>query len=79
MDSNHYKHIICTGQAVIIAYVLMSINCPIEIIVGGAVAVSLEYKDYAHGGKFDWQDIIASMIGVIIVLTIRLILQYVIG
>ena len=41
--------------------------------------VSLEYKDYAHGGKFDWQDIIASMIGAIIVLIIRLSLEYVIG
>ena len=57
----------------------MLLKCPIEIIVGGAVAVSLEYKDYAHGGKFDWQDIIASMIGAIIVLIIRLSLEYVIG
>ena len=31
-------------------------------------------NDYAHGGKFDWQDIIASMIGAIMFLTIRLIL-----
>lgn len=77
-ESNHYKHIICVGVVAIIAYIMQLLNYPIEIIVGGAIAVSLEYKDYAHGGKFDWQDIIASMIGAIIVLTIRLILQYVI-
>ena len=58
---------------------MMLLKCPIEIIVGGAIAVSLEYKDYVHGGKFDWQDIIASMIGAIIVLIIRLSLEYVIG
>ena len=79
IDSNHYKHIICVGLVAIIAYIMMLLKCPIEIIVGGAVAVSLEYKDYAHGGKFDWQDIIASMIGAIIILIIRLSLEYVIG
>ena len=78
-ESNHYKHIICVGIVVIIAYIIQLLNCPIEIIVGGAVAVSLEYKDYAHGGKFDWQDIIASMIGAIIVLIIKLSLEYVIS
>ena len=76
--SLEYKHIICIGVVAIIAYIMQLLNYPIEIIVGGVIAVSLEYKDYAHGGKFDWQDIIASMIGAIIVLTIRLILQYVI-
>lgn len=70
-ESNHYKHIICVGVVAIIAYIMQLLNCPIEIIVGGVAAVSLEYKDYAHGGKFDWQDIIASMIGAIIVLIIR--------
>lgn len=79
ISSNHYKHIICVGLVVIIAYLMMLLKCPIEIIVGGAVAVSLEYKDYAYRGKFDWQDIIASMIGAIIVLIIRLLLEYVIG
>ena len=67
------------GLVAIIAYILMLLKCPIEIIVGGAVAISLEYKDYAYGGKFDWQDIIASMIGAVIVLIIRLSLEYVIG
>ena len=79
MDSNHYKHIICVGLVAIRAYIMMLLKCPIETIVGGAVAVSLEYKDYAYGEKFDWQDIIASMIGAIIVLIIRLSLEYVIG
>ena len=79
INSNHYKHIICVGLVAIIAYIMMSLKCPIEIIVGGAVAVSLEYKDYVHVGKFDWQDIIASMVGAIIVLIIRLSLEYVIG
>ena len=79
MDSNHYKHIICVGLVAIIAYIMMLLKCPIEIIVPAVVAVSLEYKDNAHRVKFDWQDIIASMIGAIIVLIIRLLLEYVIG
>ena len=33
------------------------------IVFTAGVAVGMEYKDWKNGGKFDWLDIAATMIG----------------
>ena len=33
------------------------------IVFTAGVAVGMEYKDWKNGGKFDWLDIVATMIG----------------
>lgn len=51
VNSNRYKHII--GGAVI-GFCADSTYC--AAYAGGGIAAALEFKDRAHGGKWDWID-----------------------
>lgn len=57
-DSNHYKHLI---GGFILGLLSNSIYC--AILTGSSVAAALEYKDKLWGGKFDWIDLIITLIG----------------
>lgn len=52
-ESNRPKHL------------LYAIPCGIigTILFVAGLAVGMEFKDKQHGGKFDWLDIAATMIG----------------
>lgn len=59
--SNRYKHL-CGG--VVVGLIITS---GFDAILGTtAVAMALEYKDKAYGGKWDWIDIACTCIGGVI-------------
>ena len=60
-ESNRYKHLI-GGMAI----GLLSDDWYCATLVGCGVAFSLEYKDKAHGGIWDWIDLGLTMVGVIV-------------
>lgn len=61
MDSHHYFHLVFS--------IIVTIAC--GIIPAIIVAIALEYKDYAWGGKFDFEDIGADLIGIVVGTLIR--------
>lgn len=42
------------------------------------VAMGMEYKDYAYGGKWDWLDILATVLGGIVGQALQILLLYLI-
>ena len=59
--SNRYKHL-CGG--VVVGLIIIS---GFDAILGTtAVAMALEYKDKAYGGKWDWINIACTCIGGVI-------------
>lgn len=60
-ESNRYKHL--AGGALIGAFA-GSTYC--AAYAGGLVAAALEFKDKAHGGKWDWIDFGVTVAGVAI-------------
>lgn len=69
LASNRYKHFI---GGLIIGAGASSDYC--AVYAGSLTAAALEYKDKAHGCKWDWIDFGLTMAGVIIGRLIRLII-----
>ncbi len=72
--SNHGKHIYCGFLVSIGIGIFIRIGVNPEIMISFVAGMCLEYKDKAHGGKFDIQDLIATILGgviaaIIVVLT----------
>ena len=55
-ESNRYKHLLYAIPIGLILTVLAVIGC----------AFGMEFKDYQYGNKFDWLDILATLIGGVI-------------
>ena len=55
-ESNRYKHLLYAIPIGLILTILAVIGC----------AFGMEFKDYQYGNKFDWLDILATLIGGII-------------
>lgn len=66
LESNRMKHLL---YAIPIALVF-TILC----VLG--VASGMEFKDWEHGGEWDWLDWIATMIGGIIGQSLQLVIIY---
>lgn len=66
-ESNRQKHLL---YAIPIGFVL-TILC----VLG--VAFGMEFKDKQHGGKFDWLDLLATLIGGLIGQALMLLLIYI--
>lgn len=77
ISSNRWKHLVLGGIIMIAMMVSMAIWTPFapilpQCVFGSALATFIamctaEYKDKAHGGKFDWKDINAGMFVPIII------------
>ena len=52
-ESNRYKHLFCAIPIGLFFTILAVIGC----------AFGMEFKDQQWGGKFDWLDISATLIG----------------
>ena len=52
-ESNHQKHLLYTIPIGLVFTILAVLGC----------AFGMEFKDKQYGGKFDWLDIAATMIG----------------
>lgn len=61
MESNHWKHL---AACFVIALFLGA-------SAGLAAGVAAEWKDKQWGGKFDWSDIVADLVGVALAVGIR--------
>ena len=68
-ESNRLKHLLWGG---VMAFFVIILNTILGGILGAIistsvttflVATALEYKDKAHGGAFDWLDVLATLIG----------------
>lgn len=57
-ESNRWKHLL--GGFLV---GLLPLNMYAGLYGSVAVGLSLEYKDYAHGGKFDWVDVAMTVGG----------------
>lgn len=66
ISSNRYKHIIGGALVAIPFSVLSGLYC--SIIAG----VCLEYKDKAYGNKFDWIDLLFTILGGAITTIVKL-------
>lgn len=55
-ESNRYKHLLYAIPIGLILTILAVIGC----------AFGMEFKDWQYGNKFDWLDILATLIGGII-------------
>lgn len=55
-ESNRLKHLLYTIPIGLILTILAVIGC----------AFGMEFKDYQYGNKFDWLDILATLIGGVI-------------
>ena len=55
-ESNRYKHLLYAIPIGLILTILAVIGC----------AFGMEFKDYQYGNKFDWLDILATLIGGVI-------------
>lgn len=60
-ESNRWKHLL--GGA-ILGLVSESWYC--AILVGASVGAALEFKDKAHGGKWDWIDSAMTLLGALL-------------
>lgn len=65
-ESNRPKHLLYAIPAGFIGTILF--------VVG--LAIGMEFKDYQYGGKFDWLDIVATLIGGTIGQLLQFILLY---
>lgn len=71
ITSNRWKHLIAGGIIYLAVMASMSIWDPFDPVtwqcaVGATIATLIamctaEYKDKAHGGAFDWKDILAGV------------------
>lgn len=52
-ESDRYKHLLYAIPIGFVLTILAVIGC----------AFGMEFKDWQHGDKFDWQDIAATLIG----------------
>lgn len=67
--SNRWKHI-AGGMAI----GLISDDWYCATLAGAGIASALEYKDYAHGGLWDWVDWSLTIVGVIVGFTLKFII-----
>ena len=67
-ESNRTKHLLYAIPIGFILTILTVIGC----------AFGMEFKDKQYGGKFDWLDIAATMIGGLIGQILQLILLFII-
>lgn len=67
-ESNRIKHLLYAIPIGFILTILAVIGC----------AFGMEFKDKQYGGKFDWLDISATMIGGLIGQILQLILLFII-
>lgn len=58
MESNHYKHLIGGFLVGIIG-----LNAWTALFASVVAASCLEYKDAAHGDKWDWKDWACTVVG----------------
>lgn len=65
-ESNRQKHLLYAIPAGIIGGILFVIG----------LALGMEYKDYVYGNKFDWLDILATVIGGVIGQIIQILIIY---
>lgn len=65
-ESNRLKHLLYAIPIGLIFTILAVLGC----------AFGMEFKDYQYGGKFDWLDIAATMIGGAIGQLIQIILIF---
>lgn len=65
-ESNRLKHLLYAIPIGLIFTILAVLGC----------AFGMEFKDYQYGGKFDWLDITATMIGGAIGQLIQIILIF---
>lgn len=65
-ESNRLKHLLYAIPIGLIFTILAVLGC----------AFGMEFKDYQYGGKFDWLDITATMIGGTIGQLIQIILIF---
>ena len=63
-ESNREKHLLYAIPIGLVFTILAVIGC----------AFGMEFKDWQHGGKFDWLDIAATLIGGIIGQIIQIII-----
>lgn len=52
-ESNRPKHFLYAIPIALVFTILAVLGC----------AFGMEFKDYQYGGKFDWLDIVATMLG----------------
>lgn len=68
-DSNRPKHVKC-GMLVYIVVLAICMTLSVALISAtvialvatAIVAMAVDYKDKAHGGKFDWLDVVATVL-----------------
>lgn len=58
---------------------LYAIPCafPLTILLVGGLACGMEFKDRAYGGKWEWLDILATILGGIVGQTLQVLLIYI--
>lgn len=66
IESNRQKHF------------LYAIPCALflTILFVGGLAVGMEFKDKAHGGAWDWLDLLATILGGIVGQTLQFLIFY---
>lgn len=64
LESNREKHLLYAIPAALIGTILFA----------AGLAIGMEYKDKRYGNKFDWLDLIATLIGGIIGQVIQLVI-----
>lgn len=64
LESNRTKHLLYAIPIGAVLTILAVIGC----------AFGLEFKDKEHGGKFDWFDLLATLIGGLIGQTIQILI-----
>ena len=77
ISSNRWMHVLVGGVIMVAMMASISIwtpfdPIPLQCIFGATISTfitmcAMEYKDKAHGGRFDWKDINAGMIVPIII------------
>lgn len=66
-ESNRYKHLI--GGFIL---GVISTSWWMALCMGASVGMALEFKDKAHGGKWDWLDTLVTWVGAILGYLVRI-------
>ncbi|WQJ52006.1 MAG: hypothetical protein [Hatfieldvirus porci] len=67
-ESNRQKHLVYGIPVAFLGTILMNIGC----------AFGMEFKDYMYGNKFDWLDLLATVIGGVIGQALQILVIYLI-